>query len=189
MVTRLFLESPLYLAVFCLFLSGGAYALWLRSEPPLRRRIWPATIVLIVFLFVLQAAVVTTREELESALRALAQAVDRKDTSAIGGAFGVEYACDGMDRAGVVTFVAEALRHVDVYDVRFHEFDVQSSGAAASLAFSASATVRIEGVPGRINGRWNVEWKHGPNGWRIIALRPQEVAGRPVSRLSDLRHW
>jgi hypothetical protein len=185
-LSRLFFESPLQLAVLSLGLLLGGYLLWLRMEPPGRRRVMPVTLGVIVLLFLMQRMVVTTREEIRDALAAFVQAVERKDPQDAAMFLSPTFASDDLDREAMTDFIRRALEHVDVYDTRYGRRDITLAGDTATMDLVATATVRVAGLPRRVTGQWRIGWVREPAGWRITALQPMAIDDVGVSSLSAL---
>jgi hypothetical protein len=188
-LARLFLESRLQLAFLSLVLAGVAYAAWLRAEGERRRRVWPATLALIALLFVIQELVETDRERIGSALDKVIEAIGRRDEAGVLAHVATDFRNEAMDRPGFERYLHDALRNVEVYDVRLGGRSFAIDEQKAQMTFTATATVRIQGTPARVSSCWVLQWVREASGWEIAGIRPTEVNGVSVSGLNALRAW
>ncbi len=189
-LARLFLESPLQLAVLSAVVLLVAYAVWLRSKSErVRMLIFPAALALIVGLFAVQELVTTQREELQDTLERLIAAVSHHDAAAIRPSISDECIAGDMDQSAVIGFIDAALKNTDIYDARLGSIQTDIAGDGATTEFSVTATVRVAGQAARLPSRWKLAWLRGPRGWQITQIEPLEVAGNRVSGLRALRHW
>lgn len=189
-LARLFLESPLQLAILSAVLLLLAYAIWLRATSErVRLLIFPVAIGLIVALFAIQELVTTQREELHNTLDRLIVAISHHDAAAVLPNISDDYASPDMDRAAVGAFIESALKNTDIYDARIGGIESDIDGDRATTEFSVTATVRVAGQTARLPSRWKLAWARGPTGWQITQIEPLEVMGNPVHGLRSLRHW
>jgi hypothetical protein len=120
-------------------------------------------------------AVVTDQEKILAQLDAFVAGVEAEDRAAIGQVIDEKYDAEGMDRDGVLEFLTDSLKSVDIFDTRLRRRDVTVDGDHADLDLGAMATVRIRAGAGDIHqGRWRLRWRRTDE-WRIVSLMPVEI--------------
>jgi len=182
-------ESRAQLTAFSLVLMGAAYAAWLRMSPPGRSRVLVGAAGLIVALFLIQSAVMTDRERVRRALDGFVSAIEKRDERAVAEAIDAAFDSDGLDQAGMVGYVSDAARKLEVRDSRLGSVSIQVDGDLARVRLSATATIRLDGTPFRASGRWELDWARRNDRWKLVTARPIEITGQPVSGLRSIRRW
>lgn len=174
----LFFESRLYLTGLSFLLFGASLFVRRGRRETIGRWIVPATMGLIVLLFVLQAALVTQRERIWLETDRFITAVEARDFAAIREIISPVYDSEGMDAEGILRFIELSLQRLHVYDTRAHRRSVRVTGARAEMILAARATVRADGAAGQMHwGSWRIDWRREADQWRIIALRPTMIDG------------
>ncbi len=182
-------ESRAQLAALSLVLMGAAYALWLRMSPPGRSRVWAGAAGLIAALFVIQSTVVTDRERVRSALDGFVSAIEKRDERVMAEAIDADFDSDGIDQAGMLRYVLDAARKLEVRDSRLGSVSIRIDGDLALVELAATATVRLDGTPFRAAGKWDLSWARRGECWKLLAARPIEINGQPVAGLRSIRRW
>ncbi len=170
--THLLFESPLRLGAFSFLLFGAMLFARQRWEPGAARRYGiPATLLIISLLFVIQELVVTQREEIRLAMDAFVSAIEREDTSSIGGALARDYAGEGMDREEFTEQLASFLEVLDIRDTHIMRSDLDMADDSAVMTLTARATVSMRGRIGQFHwGSWRLAWLREAGGWKIVSV-------------------
>lgn len=182
-----FFESPTWLGAACFCLFAVVLLLRPRMTEYARTRSFPALIAVVFGLILLQWLVVTDREKILAQLDAFVASVEAEDRAAIGQVIDEKYDAEGMDRDGVLEFLTDSLKSVDIFDTRLRRRDVTVDGDFADLDLGAMATVRIRAGAGDIHqGRWRLRWRRTDE-WRIVSLMPVEIDTIKFSTLQQVR--
>lgn len=185
---RLFFESPIYLGIASFLLFGLALLVRRARRETLGRWIAPATVGLIVLLFVLQSFVVTQREHILAATDQFIAAVENRNISALRAIISESYESEGMDAAAIIAYIDDALERLSIYDTRTHRRDVTVDRNRAEMLLAARATVRIGGDVGQMHwGSWRLGWSRDRDAWRITSIRPIMIDGIEFRSLGELR--
>jgi hypothetical protein len=188
-LNALLFESRVAFYVFAALAMGTAYAVWLRTEPARRRWIFPAAIGGCIGLFALQTLVTTERERLALTIDETVAAVQARDLAGVMAKVANNFESDGMDRAAFEQYVRSAFQRTEISDTRISGVDVEIDGDEGRTTFTAAATVRLETGVQRLGSQWEVSWVRGADGWKMVRVRPQSVAGMQVNGLRSLRAW
>lgn len=187
-VQKLFFESPIYLGIFSFVLFGVSLLVRRARRETLGRWIAPATVGLIVLLFVSQSLVVTQREQILGAADRFISAVENRNTAALRAIISETYESEGMDAAAIIAYIDGALERISIYDTRTHRRDVTVDGNRAEMLLAARATVRIGGDVGQMHwGSWRLGWAREGSAWRITSIRPIMIDGIEFRSLGELR--
>lgn len=189
LLTALLFESRTAFWIFSALALGAAYAVWLRSEPSRRRRVFPIAIGVCAGLFALQSLVTTERERLRIAIDDTVAAVQDRNLAGVMERIAGDFSADGMDRAEFERYVKAAFQRTEISDTRIGGGVTEIDGDAATTEFTATATVRMELGVQRLGSEWEVKWVREPDGWKIVAIRPESVAGMKVTGLQSIRRW
>ena len=185
---HLFLESPLYLAVFSFLLLAVVLFGKRRLTGAPARWSLPAVLGLIVFLFIIQRMVVTERERIQAALDDFVAAIAAPNMAGVEQAIGQTYDSEKMDRKDIIDFIGASLESVSIYDTRFSRRDVTVDGDRAEMLIVAWATIRTHGGPGEYHqGRWRIGWARENGRWKIVSLRPEMIDTAPIEGLIRFR--
>lgn len=175
--------------VFTALLAGVAYTMWLRTERSRRRWIFPAAFATVAGMYALQKIVTTERERLRTSIDETVTAVQDRNLSGVMGKIADGFSADGMDRAEFERYVKAAFQRTEISDTRIGGGVTDIDGDSATTQFTATATVRMELGVQRMGSEWEVKWVREPDGWKIVAIRPESVAGMKVTGLRSLRRW
>lgn len=189
-ISALFLESPVYLGVFSLFVLGTS--LYIRRARPMSAGRWsvPAALGLILLLFCVQRMVTTERERIRSETQEFVAAIERKDMGAIRVTLSTAYSADEMNADAMASYLESVLARLKIYDTRFMRRDVTVRGRDADLLLTARATVSSEGGIGDMHwGTWKLGWKKEGDTWRIVSIVPVVIDGVPFDSLRQLRPY
>ncbi len=185
---RLFFESPIYLGIGSFLLFGVALLVRRARRETLGRWIAPATVGLIVLLFVVQRFVVTQREHILEATDRFIAAVENRNTPALRAIISENYESEGMDAEAIIAYIDGSLERLTIYDTRAHRRDVTVNGNRAEMLLAARATVRMGGEVGQMHwGSWRLGWSRDGDAWRINSIRPIMIDGIEFRSLGELR--
>ncbi len=182
-------ESRAAFYVFSALALVIAYALWLRTEAARRKWIFPAALAACGGLFALQALVTTERERLHLAIEETVAAVQARDLAGVISRISDEFASDGMDRVQFEQYVKSTFQRTEISDTRIGAGATDVNGNEATTEFTATATVRLETGVQRVPSQWEVKWVREPEGWKMVAILPESVAGMQIAGLRSLRGW
>ncbi|MCC6659905.1 MAG: nuclear transport factor 2 family protein [Phycisphaerales bacterium] len=180
------LESPALL-VAALVAGGVALPVVMRTSNRARMGlvVGAAMVVAGVALAAAAALIETERERVDRALRGLVQAtatvnlagMDRllaEDVRLLGGASldGLRVPAGGLDKAGIVSRVAEVLgTRFPLDSAKVVEAQVQVTGLNVARAQThIRVTLAGWGVP--YNSWWSLEWRRDGDAWRAISIAP-----------------
>lgn len=187
-VQKLFFESPIYLGIFSFILFGVSLLVRRARRETIGRWVAPATVGLIVLLFVSQSLVVTQREHILVATDRFIAAVENRNTSALRAIISESYESEGMDADAILAYIDGALERMSICDTRTHRRDVTVDGHRAEMLLAARATVRIGGDVGQMHwGSWRLGWSRDGDAWRITSIRPIMIDGIEFRSLGELR--
>ncbi|MCP4248972.1 MAG: nuclear transport factor 2 family protein [bacterium] len=163
---------------------------WARRRTQAARRILAVGFAVAALLVVVQALVVTDRERLVQVSRDLADACRRADLEAfaayVSPGFQSDPGAGTWDREALVGNLERILHRYQIEELslRSFEFDLDESPAVVRFA----ATCRIittEQIIGHIFSRWELHFEPGPQGWRVVNIRPIPTPMFPYRRLTD----
>ena len=180
-------ESTFWLGGVCFCLFAIVLLLRPRMTDYAKARSFPALLVVIFALILLQWLVVTDREEILAQLDDFVAGVVKEDRAAIAEVIDEQYDAESMDRDGLLEFLMDSLKQVDIFDTRLRRRDVTVDGDHADLDLGAVATVRIRAGAGEMHtGRWKLRWRHS-DAWRIVSLTPVEIDTFKFTTLQQVR--
>lgn len=187
-LTRVLFESPFRLGVCSFLLFAGVLFARLRMESEAARRgSLFGTLLLIALLFLVQKLVVTQREEIFERLDTLVSAIEDENITTIGGLIGAGFDSEKMDRDQFVTYVESFLGRWDIRDARLQHRDVMFDDGEAEMDLAARATVSKHGDVGVTHrGSWRIRWTRENGMWKVVAVRPTMIDGRPIRGLGAL---
>ncbi len=171
-ITTALYEGAIWLYVMLGVIEAALVALW-RARPGRWAAIaLPVPLLLAGAVFIVSDAVVTDREQITAAVRAIAKDIQAGKTDVL-----AEYLDDQYSGFyGTKPQAVKACESTIVRDgplvVRFRNLEVQPEDSTAQM----QATILIVPSKGRASGlpvkhNWNVRWAKRPQGWRIVEAR------------------
>ena len=169
-ITTALFEDPAWLYVALGVIEAALVALW-RARPGRWAAIaLPVPVVLAGAVFIVSDAVVTDRERITAAARAIARDIEAGKTDVL-----AEYLDDAY--RGFCSTKPQAVKACDLaiarYGLRvitFRHLEVQPAGQAAQMQATTlivPSKRRASSLP--VQMTWNVRWAKRPQGWRIVA--------------------
>jgi hypothetical protein len=168
----LLFENPLKLYLLLAVAEVVVAAFWYSR----RTRRWGLGMLVPVLLAVVVALtahlVMTDREQIAAALKAIAASAEAGDLSAAAGyldadCVGAGYRGSRLEREELILLGQQALRKYPVQTVRLSNVETKIAGANATTTLNTHVTFR-SGERYRLD--WKVQWAKRPAGWRIVAV-------------------
>jgi hypothetical protein len=171
---RLFFEDSLYVYITLAFAELVIGAIWHET----RSRRWLVALagppILAGIVLAVSAWVVTDREKIIEATRAIARDAEAGSLAVAETYLDDDYDGLGFSKAGVLAIGKAVLNAHRVKRVGFTRVTVEVTGASATMHLGTIITL-AEG--GKVTLIWDVRWVKRPGGWRILHL------AEPQSRL------
>lgn len=162
--------------------------LWSDSRTMRRRRIMLAGFALCVLLPVLQAVVVTHREQVEQVCQTLVKATQNGDMPEIGRNVSSNFNVGDIDRERFLTGVENALTHTKVENANLRNVQVEihdDGSATAQFTITCRLATRDTLLPNQVSA-WTVRFEHVDGQWLLIEANPRPTPLFPFSSLEDL---
>ena len=168
-ITTALFEDPIWIYIALAAMLAALVALW-RVRPGRRAAIGLLVPpVLAAAVFIVSAAVVTDRERITAAARAIAADVRAGKTDVLAEYLDEAYRgfCGTKPQAVKVCEAAIACYGVRVLTLR--RLEVQPDGLSAEMqATTLIVVARSHAAGRRVQLNWNVRWAKRPQGWRIV---------------------
>jgi len=166
---------------------------WSKYRTDVARRLVLGGFVILPLLCVLQAVVVTDREQLVITCRQVAGAVQKHDLRGLAEFVSDDFQGDassigdGLDRSHFLDMVENLLNTYQIEEVRLTGFEVEVAGDRATVSYSSTCrVVTRESMIARVPSRWELVFKRESPGWRIVQIRPLPTQFFPYRKLSDI---
>ena len=171
-ITTALYEGSIWLYVALGVIEAVLVAVW-RARPGRWAVIaLPVPVVLAVVVFVVSDTVVTEREQIIAAARAIAKDVEAGKTDAL-----AQYLDDGYHgfcgtKPQAVKACELAIAQHGLGLVRFRRLEVQVSGSTAQMQATTLIVSSKRHAPrSSVEHNWDVRWAKRPQGWRIVQAR------------------
>jgi hypothetical protein len=185
MLTWLFFESPIALAIPLGLLWFGLLVYWRRGGSP---RPLLAALAAGAALLLVQALVQTHREIAVSLLRPIEEDVLASRVDALAGSLATDFRAGDWDTEEFLGHARDWLARIRVSWLTRSALDVAESRGDVFIAEVAyAADVRLDDFPGVIQTRWRIHFARVDRRWRIRSIDPPQIQGRPAPSWSALR--
>jgi ketosteroid isomerase-like protein len=188
----LLFEEPLLLipvlAVTLLVLA----IVWSRRRTPGAWRALLAGLLAAPLLIIVQALVVTDREQIIRVCSQMADAVERGDVPAFAVHIADDFrAADGgggaFTREDLLAALARSLARYHPEGVRLTGFQVTTDGDSGTAEFSATARiVTSETAMDRVLSRWRLRFRRNDRAWQVIDIQPVPTPFWPFRSLREI---
>lgn len=184
-MTRLFLESPLWLGIFSFLLFAAVLLARTRWESATARRYaLPLVLSLIALLFLLQKLIVTQREEVLDSLNRFVRSIEQENLSEAGGFISLTYQVGDIDRDGFLARLESFLNTWNIRDARILWCELELAGSQAEMTLRANATASRQGEIGDSHwGVWRIDWERDSSEWRINSIQTESIDGIKATTL------
>jgi hypothetical protein len=143
-----------------------------------------------VVLLLVQALVVTRREHADRIMKRIEVDVVASRPDAIAAALSARFriAEPEMDRSEFLDLVRRWMQRVDVHTLTRRGLRIQASdGDTFLISIGYWADISGPDFSGTVTSRWEIEFVHEEDGWRILSIEPIELDHRPVAGWRNLR--
>lgn len=171
-ITTALYEGPIWLYVALGALEAALVALW-RVRPGRWAAIaLPVPVVLACAVFIVSDTVVTDREQIVAAARAIAKDIEAGKTDVLAEYLDDGYSGDHGTKPQAVEKCQSEIAAHGPWVVTFRSLEVQTVGETAEMQATTlivPSKRRTSSLPVQLG--WNVRWAKRPQGWRIVEAR------------------
>ncbi len=171
----LFLEDPTTLYVILGVAMLGLLLGWHYRRQKILLKLAALPILLAGGLFILDAAVMTDREELHRDIRNLAERVEARQIDGALEYLDPNYRGFRGDREGLANAIRVDSRMDDLEEIRIGNFSVDVHGRQATMR--VQSVLKVSGsYAGTYALNWTLYWIKRPEGWRIEEIKEPQQA-------------
>lgn len=178
-MTRILFEDALALGAITFVVLLILFGVWFRTRSGLAGRILLGGVGLAIALFIVQALIQTDREKLIATVRQLSEWVSEGDIPKVIDLFAPDVQFGGgRDRDDFKAHLITLLERYDIRAATISGFEMEIQSTQAVLTCRSRCTVSTTEWTYPVVSRWELGFELAGERWRIISLKPIEIAGR-----------